>query len=193
MEIRMAEFLRHSRVNGPGVRAVIWVSGCPIRCEGCFNRDFWSFRIGRKVGVDEIAEEILACKEISGVTFSGGEPFAQADALGALGEVIRCEGYSVVTFSGFSYRYLRGKQRSSWNRLLSATDLLISGPYRIDRRINHPLLGSGNQEMHLLSDRIRYEDIGSTGNYRDIELVIGTDGEVIVTGFPGEPVCPEPT
>jgi len=83
--VNLAGFIARSTVNGPGTRAVVWVQGCPIRCEGCFNTDFWSFTPKIQVPVDQLAEKIGALENIDGVTFSGGEPFAQAENLAGLG------------------------------------------------------------------------------------------------------------
>ena len=79
-------FLARSEVNGPGIRAVVWVQGCPFRCEGCFNERFLPFSPAQQVSVSELAGTILSLPGIDGVTFSGGEPFAQAGPLAELGE-----------------------------------------------------------------------------------------------------------
>jgi len=80
--LNLAGFLAKSEVNGPGTRAVVWVQGCPIHCERCFNVQFQSFSPATLVPVNELAEMILALHGIDGVTFSGGEPFAQAGPQG---------------------------------------------------------------------------------------------------------------
>ena len=110
--INLAGFLARSAVNGPGIRAVIWVQGCPIQCKGCFNQAFWSYSRGNLVCADDITDRILATKDIDGVTFSGGEPFAQADALASVGEQVQEAGYTVVTYTGYTFEQLYLKCRS---------------------------------------------------------------------------------
>ena len=90
--LNLAGFLGKSEVNGPGTRAVVWVRGCPIHCPGCFNEQFQPFSPATLIPVDELAGTILSLHGIDGVTFSGGEPFAQAGPLAALGERLREDG-----------------------------------------------------------------------------------------------------
>ncbi len=184
MKVNLAEFLRYSSVNGPGLRAVLWVQGCPLRCDGCFNEPFQNFSGGRRIDYKELVNRILGIEGISGITFTGGEPFSQADALAAIGEEIREEGLTVVTFTGFSHRFIQEKERSSWNRLLGATDLLVAGPYLQHLPPGPPLLGSVNQELHFLSGRILPQDVISIGEKPLVEFRIEPDGNVVMTGFP---------
>src|SRR5688572_13333358 len=81
--------LPRSTVNGPGARAVVWLQGCGLRCPGCFNPATHSFDRDRDKTVEEVAERVLACEGIEGVTFSGGEPFQQAGDLRRLCEYIK--------------------------------------------------------------------------------------------------------
>ena len=70
-------------VDGPGLRTVIFLQGCPLRCFYCHNPKSWDFSSGTLMSVDEIVEKILKFKdyygETGGVTLSGGEPTAQAE------------------------------------------------------------------------------------------------------------------
>ena len=183
-EIHLAGFLAKSSANGPGTRAVIWVQGCPIRCPGCFNPQFWPFSKATVVSAGELARRIEVIRGIDGITFSGGEPFSQADSLAEVGEAVRKTGRTVVTYSGYSYRDLTESSDPAWKRLLSATDLLIAGPYVEELACNTLYIGSSNQEIIPLSGRIgpdvplRY-DCGET-----IEYSIAPDGVTTVTGFP---------
>ena len=87
------------------------------------------FSNGYPVTVENLAKTILAIDRIDGVTFSGGEPFAQAAPLAELGAMFRRSGMSVVTFTGFTWDQLTAKNRPAWRNLLSVTDILIAGPY----------------------------------------------------------------
>lgn len=68
-------------VDGPGVRTVLFLQGCPLRCQYCHNPDTWAFNTGKLLSVDEVFEKISRYKpyfsEKGGVTLSGGEPLAQ--------------------------------------------------------------------------------------------------------------------
>ena len=85
--LRVHRFLPETAVEGPGLRAALWVQGCPIQCPGCANAATWSFGGGREKTVEELFEQIRGEKNIEGVTFIGGEPFSQAWPLAALGRL----------------------------------------------------------------------------------------------------------
>ncbi|WP_435626912.1 4Fe-4S cluster-binding domain-containing protein [Candidatus Ferrigenium straubiae] len=178
--LRLAAFLPHSRANGPGLRSVLWVHGCALRCEGCFNPDFQPFAGGYESTVDEAVALLLAQADTEGVSFSGGEPFAQAAALAEVAEAVRAVGKGVMVFTGYEAATLRTSRNPGVRRLLAAADLLAAGPYRRDLPQHHPLLASSNQELLYLTERYRGVELGP----RRSEFRIGVDGSVSVTGFP---------
>jgi anaerobic ribonucleoside-triphosphate reductase activating protein len=184
--LNLAGFLPRSAANGPGIRAVIWVQGCPIRCRGCFNPLSWSFSPVIGVSADALASRILAIKSIDGATFSGGEPFAQAEALACVGEQVREAGLTVVTYTGYTYRQLTTGADPAWNRLLDVSDLLIAGPYIDSMSCNDPYIGSSNQQVIALTGRIHPDSPHEETPEEIIEFSIAPDGEVTTTGFPRE-------
>ena len=69
-----------STLDGPGVRYVVFLQGCPLRCKYCHNVDSWDFKSGSLSTAAETAERIIKCRSfIGGVTLSGGEPLMQVD------------------------------------------------------------------------------------------------------------------
>lgn len=72
-------------LDGPGIRVVIFMQGCPLRCTYCHNPDTWQPNIGNQMTKEEILEFILKYKsyfkDTGGVTFSGGEPLLQGEFL----------------------------------------------------------------------------------------------------------------
>ena len=84
--LRIAETVPESIVDGPGIRYVIFTQGCPHGCPGCHNPQTHDFSGGRDADMKEILAQISGNPLISGVTFSGGEPFMQAEALAPIGE-----------------------------------------------------------------------------------------------------------
>lgn len=181
--LNVAGFLAKSDVNGPGTRAVVWVQGCPRHCEGCFNAAFQPFTPAEIIPVTELAARILAITGIDGVTFSGGEPFAQAGPLAALAEQIRARGLSVVTYSGYTTDELAAGTDPAWPALLAATDLLIAGPFVAARARPDPLRGSSNQEVIPIGTRLLPAHIpcsyGTTA-----EFTVARDGTITASGFP---------
>src|SRR4051794_30311747 len=86
--LRIARRTDRCTVLGPGVRAVIWVQGCPFRCPGCVAPETHAQAGGEVIEVGTLAAE-LAALPIDGVTFSGGEPMEQAGALNAAIDLAR--------------------------------------------------------------------------------------------------------
>ncbi len=85
MKARIHSFESLGAVDGPGVRFVIFMQGCSLKCKYCQNRDTWDIHGGNEYSVDEILEKILRYKNYfmpnGGVTVSGGEPLLQAKFL----------------------------------------------------------------------------------------------------------------
>lgn len=152
-QIRVAGFEARSLVAGPGIRSVIWVAGCHRRCPGCSQPEFLSFNSGRDVSIDDLWELVGQSSDIEGVTFSGGEPFEQAQTLGVLARRVRQAGLSVVCYSGYRLEALCA-DRSRFGPLLDEIDLLIDGEFRASAAGNYRWRGSGNQRLICLTDRI---------------------------------------
>ncbi len=186
MELNVAGLMERSVLNGPGVRTVVWLQGCPRRprsCPGCFNPEMIDTdRTADRVPVEDLASAILATRGIEGVTFSGGEPFYQAGPLAALAARVG-GGLTVVTFTGYTLKEIREAGREDWDALLDRTDLLVDGPYVAELRTPSPLRGSSNQRFHFLSGKILPSDIARMPP-ADVELVLTTDGRATLTGFP---------
>jgi len=181
--IRVHRFLPLTEAEGPGRRAAIWVQGCPIHCAGCFNRRTWSFRGGFVRTVGDLFQEVTAQRGLEGVTFTGGEPFAQAGPLAKLGRLCREAGLSVVTFSGYDYGRLRASRQRDWCDLLAVTDLLLAGPFiKAQEDSSRPWVGSSNQEFVFLTDRYRSleEDVRAIPNR--LEVRVDADGAVSLNG-----------
>jgi pyruvate formate lyase activating enzyme len=95
-------------VNGPGVRFMLYLSGCPLRCQYCQNPDMWTLRNGRPVTVGRMLDEVAKYASFirtahGGITVSGGEPMLQIRFLEAL--LRRCQQdlglHTAVDTSGF--------------------------------------------------------------------------------------------
>ena len=146
--LRIAGIIRESIVDGPGIRFAVFGQGCPHNCQGCHNPDSHDFEGGYDCAINKILEEIDKNPLLKGVTFSGGEPFCQAEEFAELGEKIRERGLSVVTFTGYTYEELLDLSNESINRLLEVTDLLIDGRYEADKRdLTLKFRGSSNQRI----------------------------------------------
>jgi len=176
------------RVLGPYQRAVIWVQGCDWGCRGCIVPESWSKTVGELVSLEDLQAWILAQPEIEGITFSGGEPMLQTDALTELVDRVRQErDLGVVCYTGFSRQRLEAQGTLAQRALLSRVDLLIDGLYRENQHGNLLWRGSSNQGLHLLTER--YRTVLATMLARGdvsagLEFVSSTERELYFTGVP---------
>lgn len=155
--LHLARRSNRCTVLGPGVRAVLWVQGCPLRCPGCVAPETLPFAGGEVAQVSRLAEELAALQGIEGLTFSGGEPMAQAAPLTELVDQVRaCRDLSIVCYSGFPLEYLRSNGTLPQHELLKRLDILIDGPYLRRRHTTLRWRGSDNQQVHFLSPRYRH-------------------------------------
>lgn len=183
MLLNISHLLRRSRVNGPGWRAAVWVQGCTLRCPGCFNPDTHPHEQRKLVDPIELADS-LDTAGIEGLSILGGEPFEQAAACARLARRARERGLSVVTYSGYTWAFLKRSPLEEIQALLSATDLLISGPF-IRRLANDGKgwHGSSNQEFIFLTDRYTSRIFQQTEEVPVVEAA--SDGEKLRwTGIP---------
>ena len=178
--LNLANCLPRSTANGPGTRMVLWVQGCPFRCEGCQNPDYLAFRLNQVVTIDQIWEKFCGIPDSAGISFSGGEPFSQAVALANLAKRVQNIGKTVVCWSGYRLEELDNLGIPGSQDLLSRIDLLIDGLYLAQKSGYYPLRGSSNQELHYLSGRIRPQDLQSIPRQ---EWIIQGDSATY-TGFP---------
>lgn len=182
-QIVINRIVKNTRVEGFGCRYCIWVQGCSIHCPQCANQDMWDKKQGKIYDIDEIVVDILKQEcNIEGVTFLGGEPFEQAEALAIIAERIREKGYSVITFTGYEYISLQSSLDKDIQNLLKHTDLLIDGPFKI-RKLDYsrPWVGSSNQRYIFLSDRYKREDLKEVTNR--FEIRINNVGKVEINGM----------
>jgi anaerobic ribonucleoside-triphosphate reductase activating protein len=179
VRLNLARTLQRSAANGPGERFVLWVQGCPLACPGCWNPDTWAFERRDLRSVEDLAAVILATEGIEGVTFTGGEPFAQARALAAVAERVRAAGLSVFVFTGYDLDELTRPEHLA---LLAVTDVVVAGRYvEAERADGLAWRGSANQRVHFLSDRYGPAE---TEEVAEVEFHLGADGTLTVTGFP---------
>ena len=98
--LRLYGLVTDSIVDGPGYRTSVFTQGCPHGCPGCHNPESWPFAGGSELDEERIVEIARQNPLCSGVTFSGGEPFCQAEGFAKLGRLLKAAGYEVASYSG---------------------------------------------------------------------------------------------
>ena len=135
MELRIAGTANDSIVDGPGIRYTIFTQGCPHNCKGCHNPQTHDFSGGELVDTDTLLEKAKENPLLDGVTFSGGEPFWQAEALADLGRKLKAAGLNIITYTGYTFEHLyEHRTENGWGSLLEVTDYLIDGPFILEQK-----------------------------------------------------------
>ena len=136
-----------SIVDGPGIRTTIFSQGCPHHCPGCHNPETWDFGCGTQIPVEDIVDIVRSNPLCRGVTFSGGEPFAQAAGFAKLARLLKEKGYEVASYSGYTFEELLDGSDDQ-KALLSFIDILIDGPFIMaEKSLEIAFRGSRNQRI----------------------------------------------
>ena len=178
MKFRIHKILKNTKVEGPGTRYCIWFQGCSKHCKGCWAEATWDFDGGYEADTNEIISEILSTKNIEGVTFLGGEPFEQPEALTNIAKNVHNAGLSVLCFTGKTF----AKIQQTHPETLRYIDLLIDGEYKEELKdYSRPWVGSSNQQYHFLSNR--YDETILAQYKNKIEVNIEKNGTIFVNGM----------
>lgn len=146
MQIRIAGVVNDSIVDGPGIRYTVFTQGCPHHCHGCHNPQTWSFDGGKVIDVESLVPDLDQNPLLSGVTFSGGEPFMQPEALIELAKIAKSKGLNVLSYTGFLYEDILNDPKKK--ALLLELDYLIDGPFILEERdLELRFAGSRNQRF----------------------------------------------
>ena len=151
---RLAGVVRESIVDGPGIRFTVFCQGCPHHCPGCHNVSTLDFNGGKEIAIGKVLDEIDKNPLLAGVTLSGGEPFAQAEAMAALSAEIKGRGLHLIVYSGYTYEELlsqaagEGLRAAAVRRILELADWLVDGPFvQAKRDLCLAFRGSSNQRI----------------------------------------------
>jgi anaerobic ribonucleoside-triphosphate reductase activating protein len=168
---------------GPGNRYVIWVQGCPFNCKGCITPEGIPLKINKLISIEDLACEIINDSSITGVTFSGGEPFLQASKLTILINKIKKyrNDLNYICFTGYGYKELLWEEAKNF---LNQLDLLIDGKYNEKLNNNIGFRGSSNQNFIFLSDKLKSYEEEIMLQSRKIDIRIGNELQSI--GIPNK-------
>lgn len=150
-KLRIAGLTEESIVDGPGIRFVIYTQGCYHNCLNCHNPETHNPTKGKLIDIEDLFIQIKENPLLKGVTFSGGEPFLQAETLYQLGLLIKSIGLDIWVYTGFIFEDLM-KQGKDIINLLSITDVLVDGPFiEEEKDLSLKFKGSKNQRILKLS------------------------------------------
>ena len=136
-------------VDGPGIRVVIFLQGCNLRCAYCHNPDTWDMSAGEIRTVESIANDILRyTRYISGVTVSGGEPLLQMDFVIELFKKVKSLGLSTcLDTSGIVFNRQDSNILSKFQELIKVCDIVMLDIKHIDEQSHISLTGKSNKNV----------------------------------------------
>lgn len=151
-------------VDGPGIRFVIFMQGCPLRCQFCHNPDTWDAKGGKKYTSNALMEEIIKYKSYmdfseGGVTFTGGEPLLQAEFVLEVAKL--CKKYKISTAldtSGFIWN-------DAVQELLDYTDLVLLDIKNYDANVYKTVTGVELSPTLKFLDYLREKNINTWVRY----------------------------
>lgn len=151
--MRVYGLVQDSIVDGPGLRFVCFVQGCPHHCPGCHNPDSHDFNGGTVMTTDEVIEKMLSNPLTDGLTLSGGEPFEQAEDCMVIAREAHDHGLNVWCYTGYTYEHLLRHGTGDQIALLAEIDVLVDGRFILsERSLSLPWRGSRNQRVIYLRE-----------------------------------------
>lgn len=150
-------------VDGPGVRYVIFMQGCPLRCKYCHNPDTWEMHGGTEYTVEALLEAYNKNRpfyKTGGITVTGGEPLLQLDFLIELFAAAKQSGiHTCIDTSGAVFAPNDPIQQEKMNRLTECTDLVLLDIKHTDRKAHKSLTGMDNTQIFAFAKYLEQRQI----------------------------------
>ncbi len=138
-------------VDGPGIRFVIFMQGCPMRCMYCHNPDTWDYSGGKEMTIDELMTEIRKYRHYfgddGGVTVTGGEPMVQIDFVTELFKALKNENIHTCLDSSGVLFTREGERFKKIEKLIKYTDLVLLDIKHIDADCHKKLTMHDNSNI----------------------------------------------
>ena len=145
---RIHSFESFGTVDGPGIRFVVFLQGCPLRCQYCHNPDTWGAG-GEEYSVEEVVQRAIRYRNYfgdkGGVTVTGGEPLLQIDFVTELFTALKAKGiHTCIDTSGITFHADNAVSVDKHKKLLTVTDLVLLDVKHIDDEACKKLTGQSN-------------------------------------------------
>lgn len=147
--VRIAGQKKHSSVNGPGVRYVLFLQGCPHNCPECQNPETHDLSGGMEAEISSVIQDILNTRYLDGVTISGGDPLMQPQACCEIVRQLHEHGINLWLYTGWTWEQIQqGAAGDDAIRVLSWLDVLVDGPFLNELKSDQVIFrGSTNQRL----------------------------------------------
>lgn len=180
MKIQLSSFISDSIVDGEGIRAVIFTQGCPHNCPGCHNQKAIPFEGGLWVDCDEVLEKIYKTN-LKKVTFSGGEPFVQAESLYYIASKLKEQGYNLWSYTGYKWEALMKHPDPYIKMFLECLDILVDGRFMIRyKNLGALYRGSTNQRIIDVKESLKKQMVCLSKRYVDPVEVFDRNDDIFI-------------
>ncbi len=165
-----------SRVDGPGLRVVLFMQGCSLGCRFCQNRHLWNAQGGKEMNVEDVAEAILSHPDYCGnVTITGGEPFEQYESLAFLTCILKQKGSHIIVYSGYTFEELVSNRKIA---VFPHIDVLVDG--RFIYELDNPYLSyRGNQRVIDIPQTLKTGQI-SLLDWDSPQVIVDPEGNLLI-------------
>ncbi|MFX0095128.1 MAG: 4Fe-4S single cluster domain-containing protein [Candidatus Hodarchaeota archaeon] len=180
--IQLSYVIPESATNGPGSHYTIWAQGCTFNCPGCFNPQTHDPKGGYTQSIEKLVEDIKTRwkeKKIRGVTFTGGEPLQQAQAVLNLAKKIKNIGkLGIIVLTGYEREEIHKQPELA--ELNQYVDVFITGRFRQHQKIQRGLKGSSNKD-YIFNSTFYTED--EFDHIPEVEIITKDNGSLIISGI----------
>lgn len=181
-------FIPCTTVLGPGKRFAVWFQGCKKRCANCINPEGQPLdKNGFFISEEALLEKIIsAAPELTGITFSGGEPLLQFDALFYLiTEIRKKTSLDIMLFTGYKLEEIKMLCKERTEAFLQMIDILIDGEYIEEENHNEMFRGSANQNLYFFTGKyLSFSEQIMNAHNRSIEWHSKPDSDFYMVGIP---------
>lgn len=163
---------KNNQVNGEGLRCVIWVAGCENYCHGCHNPETWDYNVGNGFTASDylLIEQQLQSPEISGITLTGGDPFAPKNRAVTKQFCIELKQQhpdkTIWAYTGHLYEEIKD--------YLTAVDVLVDGKYIEDLNSGVGKIkwrGSSNQRVIDVQKSLKSNMVCNITDFKGSEIL----------------------
>ena len=127
--MKVAGIIKHSLVNGPGIRYVIFFQGCPHHCIGCQNPETHDYFKGEMIHTTDLIKAVRGIQHIDGITLSGGDPLYQPKDAMEIAKAAKDMGLNVWCYTGHVFENIVICNHTYIYKALEYIDVLVDGPF----------------------------------------------------------------
>ena len=170
-------------VDGPGIRLVVFLQGCPMRCLYCHNPDTWDACGGEEMSADDIIAQFIKNRAFysgGGITVTGGEPLLQIDFLIEL--FTKAKEHAIHTCIDTSGITFNPENTEKIDRLLKLTDLVMLDIKHINNEKHTALTGHGNNNILLFAKHLDKKNIPIWARHIIVEGYTDSPADLLALG-----------